>query len=89
MIDQIRILISEYTFPDGEISYIAQGIEADICVQSANRSDLMEGVRLALKLNAEECGGVENIGPAPDKFRERFEGNDPLFERTVMQLAER
>ena len=53
--------------------WVGQGIERDICVQADYLFDIYELFDTAVRLEAQEDGGIERIAPAPDRFKYMLE----------------
>jgi hypothetical protein len=63
MTDKIRVIL----FKEGD-SWVAQGLEHDICVQASTVKDLYGRFDVAVRLETAEPGGLERIGEAPKHF---------------------
>jgi len=53
---------------EGE-TWVAQGLEHDICVQANSMDDLYALFEVAVTLEAQEPGGIERLPPAPEHFQ--------------------
>jgi hypothetical protein len=63
MADKIRVIL----FKEGDC-WVAQGLEHDVCAQAASLEDLYGRFDVAVRLENNEEGGVDRIGPAPKYF---------------------
>lgn len=63
MTGKIRVIVRK-----GDYGWIAQGLEADVCVQVKNEFELREAFDLTMMLEANEHGGIEKIGHAPKEY---------------------
>ena len=59
--------------------WVAQGLEYDICVQANNLEDLYGRFEVAVRLESEEPGGLERIGPAPRYFEKLWDRKSGEF----------
>lgn len=53
--------------------WIAQGLEHDICAQGKNLEEATSRFLVALRLEAEEEGGIERIPAAPQYFHDLWD----------------
>ncbi len=74
MTDKIRVIL----FKEAD-QWLAQGLERDICVQAATLDDLYSRFDLTVRLEEEEAGGLERIGPAPSFFFDLWNKKAGLF----------
>jgi hypothetical protein len=74
MSESIRVLV----FKEGEL-WVAQGLERDICVQAKTLEDLQANFEVAVRLEADEQGGLERIPEAPKYFQEMWDRRAGTF----------
>lgn len=68
MTKKIRVIF----FQEGE-SWLAQGLEHDICVQAPTVEDLFGRFEVAVRLEKDSNGRLDHIDKAPSHFFEAWE----------------
>lgn len=53
--------------------WVAQVLEHDICVQASTLDELQKRLAVVVRLEKEEPGGLDRIGPAPARFQNLWE----------------
>jgi hypothetical protein len=72
---EIKVIV----FKDDDNTWVAQGLEHDICVQASSLDDLQVRFEVAVRLESEEAGGLGRIGRAPDHFFDLWEKRAGAF----------
>lgn len=87
MSNKIRVIF----FKEGD-TWVAQGLERDICVQATSVEDLYGRFEVAVDLERDDEGKLDHIGEAPQHFFDLWENRagsvHPRVERdTQMEYA--
>ncbi|MEQ8281669.1 MAG: hypothetical protein RIC04_02765 [Parvibaculum sp.] len=77
MSDEFSVTISAVVFPDGDY-WVVQGIEHDICAQGRTIKDACRAFEEAVCASAmiglaQGVSPLDDIAPAPEKYRRMFE----------------
>lgn len=75
--DQFRVIL----FKEGD-TWVAQGLEHDICVQAPTMGELYGRFDVAVRLEENEPGGLDRIGQAPKHFFDLWEKKAGNFRPT-------